>query len=212
LSNVHAVTPKGDKGAALIVLEDNSQVWTPDIEKAKALKIGEPIPSTWTLKQGEYGPQAFPPREGKGGGFKGRSPELEQFIQERMDRRTALMQAVAVYREHLPSILPFADDLYNWLRSTTSGVAVLSKGAAVTPASSPAASDPSSAPVKRIDQERVSSSEAEQAGAEDRGQVVGGGEASATCPPHSPDPDAAPTKTGRVPCLTCGVWVKGTVA
>ena len=36
MSNITEVRPKGEKNA-LIILDDNSQVWTPDIEEAKAL-------------------------------------------------------------------------------------------------------------------------------------------------------------------------------
>lgn len=152
MNNVHAITPKGDKGAALIVLEDATQVWTPDIEKAKTLKIGEPIPSSWTQKQGEYGPQAFPPREGKGGGgFKGRSPEQFAAEQRSIHASVALQQAIMGVPsregdffpdEYATDVLDMASCFYRWL-SETSGAA----GAPLTPTAPGSSSAPRGAPV-----------------------------------------------------------------
>ena len=56
------------------------------------------------------------------GPSRGRSPEHDQFIQERMDRRTALMQAVAhdpEARLGTTTILNHADLIYAWLRETS---------------------------------------------------------------------------------------------
>src|SRR6185503_11899321 len=97
MNTVIWVTAKGDK-AAVMKMSDDTLIWTPDKTKADEL-IGKPIPEDWTQKQGEYGPQAFPPREKKGG-FGGapaafrNTKEGQAIEQDQMNRRTALMQAV----------------------------------------------------------------------------------------------------------------------
>ena len=140
MSNITEVRPKGEKNA-LIILDDNSQVWTPDIEKAKALKIGEPIPADWTRKDGQYGPQAFPPGDKKafGGGQAAyrNSKEGQFYEQERMDRRTALMQAVALGGEWLDT----AAEMYAWLRKSA-GSAHPSGSAADTGSPTPLSGEP----------------------------------------------------------------------
>src|SRR5512143_1696835 len=138
---VTMVSPKGEK-AGMILLSDGTQVWTPEYEKAKPL-TGKAIPQDWTIKQGEYGPQAFPPRP-KGGGMPPayrNSKEGQAYEQERMDRRTALMQAVAA--TDIPSrILDLANDYYAWLRETA--------GSAATPVVPPTTTtaDPAPQPAK----------------------------------------------------------------
>lgn len=119
---VLSVEPKGEK-AALLVMDSGERVWTPDRAKAQDL-VGRPIPEAWTQKQGEYGPQAFPPREGKPAGGKpawANTEEGEKYVQERMDRRTALMQAVLVYQGSGDSldVLNLAPKLYAWLRDVS---------------------------------------------------------------------------------------------
>ena len=66
MAAVLSVEAKGEK-AAILVMDDGSRVWTPEKAKADEL-VGKPIPADWTQKVGDYGPQAFPPRAGKGGG------------------------------------------------------------------------------------------------------------------------------------------------
>jgi hypothetical protein len=119
MPNVAGVVQKGEK-AGLISFDDGGKpAWTPDFAKAKdVLKVGQPLPADWTLKDGEYGPQAFPPRP-KGEGPKTawrNTKEGAEYEQERMDRRTALMQAVAV-GSGIPTEL--ADKFYTWLRKTS---------------------------------------------------------------------------------------------
>ena len=69
------------------------------------------------------------------GSTRGRSPELEQYIQERMDRRTAIMQATggAVWSgdDDLLTLFRIADAIYSWLRET-SGTASSSPPSAIT--------------------------------------------------------------------------------
>lgn len=120
---VLAVEPKGDKGAAIMTMADGRKVWTPEIEKAKAL-IGQPIPADWFQKEGDYGPQAFPPKQGKGGGGrKGFSrwtdSEAGFYVSdERIDRRRSAELAIkdGVFNWSA------AEEIYMFLR-TTSGSA-----------------------------------------------------------------------------------------
>jgi len=119
MNTVIWVTAKGDK-AAVMKMSDDTLIWTPDKTKADEL-IGKPIPEDWTQKQGEYGPQAFPPREKKGG-FGGapaafrNTKEGQAIEQDQMNRRTALMQAVqwGAQNNNIDWHGP-ADAMYAWL-------------------------------------------------------------------------------------------------
>lgn len=125
MNTVLGITPKGDK-AAILSMQDGTKVWTPEKEKAEGL-MGKEIPADWTIKQGDYGPQAFPPREKKGFGPGGgaaafrNTKEGQAIEQERMDRRTALMQAVAALGDaaRVESALGLAEAYYTWLREPT---------------------------------------------------------------------------------------------
>jgi hypothetical protein len=97
VSTVTAIEPKGDK-AAILVMDDGSRVWTPEKAMAGDL-VGKPIPSNWTQKTGDYGPQAFPPRPAKGppGGRPTRWADTEdgaRWMDGRINRRRALELAV----------------------------------------------------------------------------------------------------------------------
>jgi hypothetical protein len=89
------------------ILEDNG-TW-PD-GSAKPLKVKRPF--------GPGGPDGRP---------SARPPRDEHFIQERMDRRTALMQAVALVREPVKTdtgmsvVMGDANKFYDWLRKTAGG-------------------------------------------------------------------------------------------
>jgi hypothetical protein len=125
MPTVQRVEAKGDKGAAILHLDDGSKVWTPEMDKAEPL-IGKPIPEDWTRKQGEYGPQVFPPRPKKDGkGFSvafRNTAEGQAAEQDSIHRSVALTQAVAVggFGElaEWKNILPIADAFYTWLRAT----------------------------------------------------------------------------------------------
>ncbi len=101
-------------------MDDGSRVWTPEKARADEL-VGKPIPADWTQKQGDYGPQAFPPRERKGGGFGGgaaafrNTKEGQAIEQQAMNRRTALMQAVVVEPVMWQAI---ADEMFEWLQGS----------------------------------------------------------------------------------------------
>jgi hypothetical protein len=126
---VKTVQDKGDK-AALLVLDDGSKpIWTPDRELARTL-VGKPIPPDWVRKDGEYGPQAFPPKQGKGGRFRDTKEAFEaeaasrlrwqELEEERKDRRTAWMTA-AEQRNEVVDIIQLADVGYEWLRTSPAG-------------------------------------------------------------------------------------------
>ena len=107
MSNVASVkqNPKKPENA-YIKFDDGTEAWCPSFEKASALEVGKPLPDGWTQDQGEYGPRAFPPKDRKGfaGGKSSwyNSEEGVRFTQERTDRRTALMQAVATVADAWP--------------------------------------------------------------------------------------------------------------
>ncbi len=216
MSNVTAVQPKGEKNA-LLILDDGTQVWTPDIDKAKELKLGEPIPPTWTMKDGQYGPQAFPPREGKGFGggataFRN-SKEGQFYEQERMDRRTALMQMVAaagLLGKVSEDDLKMAEWFYAWLR----------KSAGSAPSSAPPNTGSDRSPFRpepgpsAVEPGKAA---ADTSGAAGKGTGEGP-EPAASHVNHKPgctEPGFTPLKVngepmpaGKVRCIECSVWDK----
>jgi hypothetical protein len=140
VANVKTVQDKGDK-AALLILDDGSKpVWTPDRELARTL-LGKPIPPDWIRKDGEYGPQAFPPKSKGQGRYRDTKEAFEaeaasrlawqEVEEERKDRRTALMTAAEVAKAFIaqdptPKSSPrpaavigdLAETFYQWLRSS----------------------------------------------------------------------------------------------
>lgn len=102
MSNIKAIEHKGDK-AAVLLMDDGARVWTPEYETAEPL-VGKPIPGDWTVKEGQYGPQAFPPKRGGGGPAAFRNTkegflleqegwkQKEQLVQRGLNARTAYMQ------------------------------------------------------------------------------------------------------------------------
>lgn len=129
-ATVTGVQPKGEK-AAMLVMSEGPKIWTPDIEKAKEL-LGKPIPESWEQKNGQYGPQALPPRDKRNAPAawrntkEGAEAEHRSILarqREREDashRRTALMQSVAMAAGSTPrmsQLLEQADTFYNWLLS-----------------------------------------------------------------------------------------------
>ena len=125
----------------------------------------------------------------------GRSPEHDQFIQERMDRRTALMQAVQLFspgerKEAEFYAVPFADRFYSWLRKTSgSSTPPIPDAAPGMAAASLGDPEPTSetgpTPAGGV------ATEAENAVSEDRGGVVeqseGGSSDKTTTPLHQHD-------------------------
>jgi hypothetical protein len=100
----------------------------------KDLKEDAPLPEGWEVKTSKAGkPYLAAPRATSGGGGGGRSSFNSstawrnteagaKYEQERMDRRTALMQAIAwgSDRQVMSSILRSADEAYVWLRESVS--------------------------------------------------------------------------------------------
>jgi hypothetical protein len=166
-------------------------------DKAEGLEIGKPLPEGWVLeppKEAGWKPMLKAPKGG--GGFRGRSPEMESFIQERMDRRTALMQAVQLCGENHQdaewATVPLAHRFYTWLRETVPAVTAAGKPGD-TPPAAPSPGTTSAA------------SQGEPAEAAGRGQSPEG--EAGGCPPHDLDSTVAP-KANRYPCKRCGAWVR----
>lgn len=154
MPNVVSVKPNPKKPEnAYIRFDDGTEAWCPDTEKAKALVIGQPLPNEWRVDEGDYGPRAFPPSDRKGTPQAAFRNTKEGFLleqqgyyrkDERMDRRTALMQAVqwhtaaAMEDVTLGDTLDIARKMYEFLRATSgSEVAALGK-----PATDPGSSSP----------------------------------------------------------------------
>jgi hypothetical protein len=191
--NVTAVEPKGDK-AALLIMENGVKVWTPDIEKAKAL-VGKPIPGDWTQREGDYGPQALPPKDKKGApatAFRN-TKEGQAFEQQQMNRRTALMQAVLSGSTGSGDILVRSDIFYDWLQSSP----VLGRAAAAPAV--PSAGDTSAGGVDLEAPDHVG-----------EGEVGSGSEGSA--PSALTDcihPKRTTTASGKVRCVVCSQILEG---
>jgi hypothetical protein len=106
--------------------EDETEAWTPEIAKAAEL-VGKELPDGWTLRDGPKGKQLLPPKA-KGEGPRAawaNTEEGEKYVQERMDRRTALMQAVVQWGGTASSYsseatIDLAEHMYAWLRKSVS--------------------------------------------------------------------------------------------
>jgi len=109
------------------------EAWTPEIAKIPDL-IGKELPDGWTLRDGPKGKQLLPPKA-KGEGPRAawaNTEEGQKYVQERMDRRTALMQAVAylniagdalnlkALKGDWILVDSIADQIYAWLRQSVS--------------------------------------------------------------------------------------------
>lgn len=99
-----------------------------DPRAGEALTIGQPLPEGWEIRTSTRGkPYLAPPRAprpGSGGGGAAawrNTREGHAAEQERMDRRTALMQAVALLGPGtaISEALRAAEELYAWLRETS---------------------------------------------------------------------------------------------
>jgi len=205
MTNVALIEAKGDK-AAIIVLEDGTRVWTPEKDKADPL-VGKPIPSDWTMKEGQYGPQAFPPRpKGGGGGAPAayrNTKEGHFYEQERMDRRTAAMQAT-VDGEFHPGV---ADLIYDWLRRTSGspplpGLSQTGDGVSTAPSPPPFRDEG-----RGKTQDQVPDSGKVQAPPGERDSVAPGACEHEHTSPLKPDGSALPA--GKLRCLDCSTVIKG---
>jgi hypothetical protein len=107
--------------------------------RGKDLKEDAPLPEGWEVKTSKAGKLYLAaPRQSSGGGVRGTGPNPAslaawrnteagaKYEQERMDRRTALMQAVQVWTERGERVEPnyyytdLARDFYAWLRESVS--------------------------------------------------------------------------------------------
>lgn len=123
-----------------------------DPRAAEALKVGQPLPDGWEVRTSKQGkPYLAPSRAARSAGGGGgaaawrNTREGHEAEQERMDRRTALMQAVALVGPGtaIGEALRAAGQLYAWLRETSgrgggegteAGASGRSEGGAAEPA------------------------------------------------------------------------------
>jgi hypothetical protein len=103
------------------------EAWTPEVAKVAEL-VGKELPDGWTLRDGPKGKQLLPPKA-RGEGPRAawaNTEEGQKYVQERMDRRTALMTAGEQWgQDHgamgTGNVLSWAEDFYGWLRESVSG-------------------------------------------------------------------------------------------
>jgi hypothetical protein len=183
---------------------------------ADKLVVGQPLPEGWSVEMSARGkPYIKVPKERKGGGFGGgaaafrNTKEGQAIEQERMDRRTALMQAVANsgpdMPNYVPNVLKYADEFYAWLRRSANLPASSATGAGTphTPA-------PTSSAVSTVAPERQpGTQEGLRAAAEDRGQGSEAFGEGVTGPCSHQDtsplrPDGNGLPAGMLRCLACG--------
>lgn len=183
-------------------------------EKAKELKLNGDLPSGWEVKTSQKGkPYLAVPRERKGGAMPAafRNTKEGQFYeQERMDRRTALMQAVSGFPEtDRFQVLDLADAFYAWLRATA--------GAGVLPLSPPAPAPTSPAPVRAGSKAGGNPKPVAPAPAAGDAPVGTGGNADGEAAPSGPcthettsplKPDGSALPAGKVRCLDCNTVTK----
>lgn len=162
-------------------------------ERAKDL-AGKPIPEGWEVKQSKAGKDYLaPPRASRGGGSGGggfaayrNTKEGQHYEQERMDRRTAAMQAMAGKDTF---DLYLAEQIYSWLRA--------SEGAAeVTTSVTTSRKAGTDNPVRAVTVEQGP------------GEGTGEGAPSGSCS-HPETSDTTPDKKrllpgGRRRCIDCG--------
>lgn len=177
--NVKPYPSEKNPEAGYVDVQDASGVfnaWTP---KVTALKVGEDVPEGWERKDSDKGPRLLPPGpKGQGGQSAYRNTkEGSTAEQERMDRRTALMQAVALdsggVAQHWTWV-DAADQMYAWLRKTSGSGGLPEKTGEAQVRLSKPAPDPgtTSAPPLR---NGPSPSDGAEPGAEGRAQPGGEG-------------------------------------
>jgi hypothetical protein len=195
------VEKKGDK-AGILVMSDDTRVWTPDKALGDTL-VGKAIPEDWTQKQGEYGPQALPPKPkgGFGGPAAYRNTKEGQLAEQlRMDARTAVMQATVegVF------IKDTADEIYKWLcQASGADLASVSPAAGGVVATHPAPPASPSVIAPAID------GEVEAAGELGEGLPAAVDPRSCKHEATSPlAPSGRALKEGRVRCLDCNLVIE----
>lgn len=114
----------GDVKVTKITLEDGREV--PGYDLPQLPEVGKPLPDGWEVATAKSGKLYIKVPKRGGGGFGGGTPafrntkEGQAFEQQQMNRRTALMQTVALFEPGtlLPNWLGLANDMYDWLQSS----------------------------------------------------------------------------------------------
>ncbi len=206
-----------DKPQWYVTLEDGTEAVSFS-EKARDLAVDMELPEGWSLeapKQAGWKPMLKAPQQkGGGGGYKGLSAaekaSLDGYIQERMDRRTALMTAKDA--TDIPArILPLADEFYAWLRATApepsslAGAGSGNEGTGASTRTSPApVPSQSSVPGESAYRTPTASpSTPETEGQSEAGAQALGEGAEAPATDHVHDWKPAP-RAGFVMCSVCG--------
>jgi hypothetical protein len=187
-------------------------------EKAKDLEVGKQLPEGWELdppKQEGWKPMLKAPKAqrgfGGGGGMAAfrNTKEGQAIEQQHMDRRTALMQAVALVVSDKTDLYwsDCANKMYEWIRSG-SPLSGQGEGAGGPRLESPRPSPRTPAPQPSP----VAAEGASSTGAAQGELPVGEGEAPAGSCTHSwsplkPDGSGLPAGFGR--CIHCGLVQKG---
>ncbi|HWP38365.1 MAG TPA: hypothetical protein VNL18_12510 [Gemmatimonadales bacterium] len=122
-------TPEGERKTRYwVYLEGEGEVPCYD-PRAAEFQPGAELPEGWEIRTSQNGKRYLgPPKKGRDG--KSWTPawsntqEGQAYEQERMDRRTALMQAVAYSSGgSLEELLSIADVFYSWLRQNQNSAA-----------------------------------------------------------------------------------------
>lgn len=197
------VHPKNPEWRVVVVGEKEYIVFAASL--ADRLETGKPLPEGTTEEppkfEGALPGLRLPGKRPGSPSTAYRNTERGQlYEQERMDRRTALMQAVALGVAtgdeplRLETILTVADGFYAWLRKTS--------GSAASPAKQDGPSPPSHA-----DPDTISPPMGEQGtggGTTDKGKIG----TSSACPPHQRvtelKPDGSSLPAGKLRCEDCG--------
>jgi hypothetical protein len=126
------------------------EAWTPEVAKVAEL-VGKELPDGWTLRDGPKGKQLLPPGEKRGGQSYRNTKEAFDAEQDSIWRSVALQQAIALtaqlpydgrmevrLKQRMDDVLPFADQMYAWLRKGVS-LGVGQSRETVSPATKPSA-------------------------------------------------------------------------
>lgn len=189
-----------------LTLEDGREI--PGYDLPPGAEAGKPLPDGWEVATSKSGkPYMKAPKPGKGG-FGGASAfrntkEGQAIEQERMDRRTALMQGVAaIGAPDIDLTLTVADQFYVWLRATAGAA-----GASTPPSPHPAPGGP-----LRSVTPGASTSAAGEAAEEPQRGGGGLGKAPASSCTHQNTSPLGPTgravPAGKLFCLDCRTVIR----
>jgi hypothetical protein len=138
---------KKDDGTTVKVTDvwlDDQTDSVPGYDLPALPEVGKPLPEGWSVETSKSGkPYIKVPKPRGGGGYGGgqaafrNTKEGQAIEQERMDRRTALMQAVTAFDSDGtdPAVLLIANNFYAWLRETSGGGAERAEASVKAPAS-----------------------------------------------------------------------------